>query len=373
MNQTDNNTDAFFALVRAGLWERDVRLSEFKHIEISEISRLAQEQAVIGLVAAGLEHVEDVKLPQADVLQFVGKTLQLEQRNRAMNGFVANLIDKMRAAGIYAVLVKGQGAAQCYERPLWRSCGDVDLFLSDDYYNRAKELLVPIASEFEKEHDREKHLGMTINGWVVELHGHLYSGLSSRIDSELDRIHHDTFFGGEVRSWNNNGVPVFLLKAENDVFYIFTHILQHFYKEGVGLRQVCDWCRALWSYRNMIDLQLLEARIKRARLMDAWKAFGAYAVYYLGMPIEAMPFYSSDTRWHRKAKRINDFVMRVGNMGHNRDKGNYCKSPYIIRKVFSMLRRLGDLINHAMLLPVDSLRYFPYMCFNGIRSALRGE
>lgn len=32
-----------------------------------------------------------------------------------------------------------------------------------------------------------------------------------------------------------------------------------------------------------------------------------------------------------------------------------------------------DLINHARIFSLDSLRFFQYMVFNGIRSAIRGE
>lgn len=69
---------------------------------------------MVGLVAAGLEHVTDVKLPKEEVLLVVGQTLQLEQRNKAMNAFVAELIGRLKDAGINALLVKGQGIAQCY-------------------------------------------------------------------------------------------------------------------------------------------------------------------------------------------------------------------------------------------------------------------
>lgn len=373
MQSLDNSTQAFLALVRAGLWETDVRLSRFNNIDYSRVLSLAEEQSVVGLVAAGLEHVVDVKVPKVDVLQFVGQTLQLEQQNESMNYFIGVLVDKMCKAGIYTLLVKGQGIAQCYERPLWRACGDVDFFLSDDNYEKAKAFLTPLASNVEKEYLREMHLGMTIDPWVVELHGRLYCGLSSRIDKELDRVYQDTFYGGSVRSWNNSGVQVFQLKAENDAFYVFTHILQHFYKEGVGLRQVCDWCRLLWTYRDKMDLPLLEGRIKRAGLMTAWKAFGAYVVDYLGMPAVAMPFYSDDKRWKRKAKRTNKFILNVGNMGHNRDKSFFGKYPYVIRKAFSFVRRCGDLWRHARIFPWDSIKNFPAIVFNGIGSAIRGE
>ena len=116
-----NNQGVFFELVRAGLWEREARLSQYDNIDYSAILRLAEEQSVVGLITAGLGHVVAVKVPQEDLLQSIGSTLQIEQRNKAMNEYVAKLIDKLRKEDIYAILVKGQGIAQCYERPLWRA------------------------------------------------------------------------------------------------------------------------------------------------------------------------------------------------------------------------------------------------------------
>jgi len=368
-----SNTVILLELIRGGLWGTEVSLSNCEDIDYSSVMQLAEEQSVVGLVTAGLERVEDVKIPQQWSLQFIGSTLQLEQRNKSMNAFVALLISKMRAAGIYTLLVKGQAIAQCYEKPLWRACGDVDLFLSEENYAKAKELLVPLATSVEKEYEREKHFGMSIDGWVVELHGRLYCGLSSRIERELDDIYVDTFNGGNVRSWNNNGVQVFQLGIENDVFYVFTHILQHFYKEGVGLRQICDWCRLLWTYRQEIDSVKLESRLRRAGLMTAWKAFGAFAVEYLGMESAAVPFYSDAVKWKKKAARIKDFVMMSGNFGHNRNQSYFQKYPYLVRKCISFGRRVGDLARHARVFPIDSLRFFPRILINGLNSAVRGE
>ena len=295
-----------------------------------------------------------------------------------MNEYIGKLVKRLRNAGIYSILVKGQGVAQCYERPLWRACGDIDLFMSDDNYEKAKAILVPLASDVHDELLREKHLGMTLDSWAVELHGSLYTGLSSRIEKELDDIKFDTFNNANVRTWENGDVPVFLLTVENEAFYVFSHILQHFYKGGIGLRQICDWCRLLWTFRSSLDVDLLEMRLHRAGLLSEWIVFGAFAVEFLGMPIEAMPFL--DTSWRdrnmrltRQAERIKDFVMMSGNFGQNRDMSYYRKYPYLIRKAISFSRRLGDLGRHALVFPMDSLRFMPRIVFNGINSALRRE
>ena len=374
----DNTQEVFFALVRAGLWEKDVELRKYETTDFDEIMRLAEEQSVVGLVTAGLEHVKDVKVPQEDLLQFIGQSLQLEQQNKDMNKFVAKLVSKMRDAGIYTLLVKGQGVAQTYEKPLWRASGDVDLFLSDDNYTKAKNFLTPLTTEVEGEYVGIKHLGLTIDGWVVELHGSLHVGLPNRINRVLDDIYVDTFNGGNVRSWDNNGTQVFLLSKENDVVYVFVHFLNHFYKGGIGLRQICDWCRLLWTYRDSLNYGMLEQRIKRTGLVSEWKAFYNLASRYLGMPDLGSGLMVHDSRFDKKADRIMKFILKSGNMGHNRgswlmEHDSWLSRQYVVRKAFSMFRRIGDLINHARIFPLDSLRFFPRIMFNGVRSAMRGE
>lgn len=373
MKREDNNEKAFFALLRAGLWEKEVQLSSFGEIDFEQVQRLAEEQSVVGLVAAGLDHVVDVMVPKKDVLQIIGQTLQLEQQNQAMNYFIGVLIEKMRKEGIYTVLVKGQGVAQCYERPLWRSCGDVDFFLSEDNYEKAKEYLIPLASHVDEEGIASMHLGMTIEPWVVELHGTMHSGLSSKIDKALDTIKEDIFNRSDVRPWTNDSTQVFLPGVKSDIFIIFTHYLKHFYKGGLGIRQICDWCRLLWTYKDGIQQSGLGITLHSMGLASEWKAFGAFAVDYLGMPLDALPLYDNSPRWHRKAKKISKFVIEVGNFGHNRDLSYYGKKSYFIQKVISFGQRIGDLLHHASIFPLNSIRFFPRIMFNGLRSAIRGE
>ena len=388
MMSLSNNQQAFFELLRAGLWNEEARLSKFGAINLKEICQIAEEQSVVGLVAAGLEHVTDVKLPKEEVLLVVGQTLQLEQRNKAMNAFVAELISRLRDAGIYVLLVKGQGIAQCYDKPLWRACGDVDLLLNADDYEKAKKLLLPLATEVETEYTHFKHVGMTIpdtfgtsdkgraDGWVVELHGTLHSRLSKRVDRQIDAIQEDTFKFGNVRTWDNGGVTVFLPAVDNDVIFVFTHILHHFFFEGIGLRQICDWCRLLWTYRDVIDVAGLTLRLDEMGIMSEWKAFAAYAVEYLGMPAEAMPLWSEEARWSRKAVRINAFVLEVGNFGHNKlvqgSNGSRVQG-YFWRKFKSFWGRLSDMLRHFRIFPLDSIRFFGGVLRSGLHAAVRGE
>lgn len=315
MQSLDNNTQAFLALVRAGLWEKEARLLPHQKIEWQEIYRLATEQSVHGLVLAGLER-SDVKPPIDLLLQWVGEVQQIEQRSKGMNEFIAAIVEKMRKEGIYTLLIKGQGLAQCYEKPLWRSAGDIDFFFSNDEYNKAVDFFLTQENAKQVQNAQyTKSFGVVIDPWFIELHGTMRNGLSTKMDREIDAVQRDLFYGGNVRSWTNGNTQVFLPGALDDVFLVFVHFVRHFYKEGVNLRQLCDWCRLIWTYRLELDVRVLEERIKRSGLMDEWRAFAAVAVDYLAMPVEAIPLYSAEKRWHVKGEKIMSYILDKKELG----------------------------------------------------------
>lgn len=367
----DYDQQAFFALVRAGLWEKDVRLSLLEEVDFNEVYRFASEQSLVGIVAAGIEHVFDVKIPQGVALTFVGDTLQLEQRNQAMNQFIAKLVERLKKENILTLLVKGQGIAQCYERPLWRTSGDVDLFLDEVNYQKAAKTLPAIASNVEEEDKAIRHLAMNIGEFEVELHGTLCSQTRKSVDNGVIAVQKDTFENQRFRIWHNNSTDVLLPCANNDVVFVFAHIYQHFFGEGIGLRQICDWCRLLWTFKEEIDKPLLEPRLKRMHLMDKWQAFAALAVEYLGMPVDAMPFYSPSKKWKKKADGIIALILESGNFGHAVDKSYKYKYPTIIRAIVATYHHTAVAFRHLLIFPYDSLLGWTKLMYIGIRANLK--
>ena len=370
-----NKHELFFKLLQAGLWspaDTGLRIDG----TTDWVDRIAEEQSVMGLVLAGIECFKiqglSLNIPQDLLLQWIGEVQFIEQQNKAMNEFLSRLLNILREEDVHAVLVKGQGIAQCYERPLWRVPGDVDFLLSDMNYEKAKNVLLPLAIETEQEYQSIKHIGMTMeDGFVVELHGTLHSRLSKRIDRGIDEAQNDVLSDGNVRNWLNTNTQVFLPGINNDVIFVFTHILHHFYREGIGLRQICDWCRLLWTYKESLNRELLESRIQKMGLMSEWRAFAVLAVDWLGMPLEAMPMYSNEKKWSRKAERIMEFVLEMGNFGQNRERGT--SKYYLGRKLASMFRKLKDFGHHAKIFPVDSVKFFCHFAVDGVGGALRGE
>lgn len=375
----DHNIQAFFALLRAGLFPDYgeggmVHDSIFKDLDWEKLYQLAQEQSVQGIVLQGIERfrIQDsgFKLPKVLLLQWIGEVQVIGQRNKEMNAFIAELIESLRKNDIYALLVKGQGVAQCYEKPYWRCSGDIDLLLSNDNYLKAKSALKPIASEVANEDVMTKHQALVIKGFDVELHGKMPFIISRRVDDGIDDVLDDLFCRGNVRPWDCNGTQVFLPSPDNDVILIFTHYLQHFFIEGVGLRQICDWCRLLYTYKDKLNYGLLESRIRKMGLMSEWKAFGALAIEYLGFPKDSMPLLNVDLNARsamplglsknlkKKADRILELVLKSGNFGHNKDLSYRVKYKGITYKLVSLWRRFCEFLHFAKIFPLDAPRFF---------------
>ena len=366
-----NSLHSFLALLRAGLWEQEVSLSPYGDIDFEEVYKLAFEQSVIGIVAAGLEHVVDLQIPEDVRYLFLGDVLQLEAANTEINSLISDLEKIMQEAGIYVLLVKGQGIAQCYERPLWRSPGDVDFLLDDVNYPKANLVLSYIADKVEEEDIIKKHLAMSFGQWTVELHGTLRGLLWHKLDAEIDEVQRCSFLNQRSRTWKNGEIQVLLPEPNDDILFTFAHILQHYFKSGIGIRQICDWCRLLWAFRNMIDIRLLSERLMRMEIMTEWKAFAAFTVLFLGMPESSMPLYSASKKWTQKAYKILLFILETGSFGHNRENDYIVASPLLIRKAVSLMRHTKDCVIHFAVFPKDAVRVWWSIFKNGIQSILK--
>lgn len=358
----DVNVRAFLALTSAGLWgEGGNGAVPWKDVDWEAVLQLAREQALAGIVASAFD-VVDLGFEIQDVVDhsqskaWAKKVYSIEQRNIGMDNFILRLFAELQSNGLHPVLLKGQGVAQSYLNPLRRNPGDVDVLLWADEYEAAKKLLMPKASKTIADKENEKHTAFVLSGFIVELHGTLCLLLGKKIDTQMDILYERIFAQKEFRTIEFSGLTdasgnqVNLPEINIDVLYVFCHMLQHFFTGGIGLRQVCDLCRLLYTYRDEIDREWLSAELEKLGLWAEWKAFGALAVDYLGMWPEYVPFLVEDeakgdgiaAKWHRKARRIMAYILSTGNMGKNRDDSYKKKYPYIIKKLISFFKIISN-------------------------------
>ena len=106
-------------------------------------------------------------------------------------------------------------------------------------------------------------------------------------------------------------------------------------------------------------------------IMTEWKAYAALAVEYLGLPSEAIPFYSKSICWKNKAAKVLAYIFKTGNFGHNRDYSYYRKYPFWVYKTISLWRHTKDGFAYFTMFPLDSLKIWAKMLALGIRVAVK--
>ena len=231
----------FFALLRAGIWntvpERELFADK---VDWYEIYTLAADQAVVGNVTDGINHLPEDLMPQAEELDpFLGDIMGTEQRNHQLNSFIPFLFKALK--DIPVVLIKGQSIALDYPEPSRRQPGDIDLLLMPSEYDKAKEILIPKASTVEEEKRPIYHQGLYFRSIEVEVHGSIQTLMSPSLDRKLAALQEEMFRTGDFASVEIGGAAIPVPNAGFNAIYILVHFLHHYWSSGVGLRQLLDW------------------------------------------------------------------------------------------------------------------------------------
>ncbi len=296
--------ELLFKLLRNALWgtiETIPRSLSGKELE--QLLAIAEEQTVSGLVIGSLIR-NDVRMPQKWVFEIVGKDAQNKQANQKLNNGLKQLVNLPLKD---YVVVKGQTIAAIYPDVSLRMPGDIDFLVYD--YDEAKGV---IEREWgielpKKLIDREyafEHCNAT-----YEIHDNLIT-FGSR--------EHQQYWGELMKRpyvyMNVEGVQVPTLEPTFNAIYVFIHLFFHFLREGVSLRQLCDWAMVLNHYREGIIREDLLEQLEKLDLIKAYRAFGTVIVDELGLPSDEFPFALNceDRKW--KEKILKD-IFKGGNFG----------------------------------------------------------
>lgn len=371
MNKTRQQ---FLELLRAGLWGTAADPEQFKDgADWKAIIGLAKEQTVLLLVADGYATLPP-QLQPSKTIQFNVEAfrVRMSQMHMLLNKEIKALTHLMNTNGIRNVLLKGQGLAQNYQIPLSRACGDIDLYVGEDEFDKAKQLLEDFGVAHGEESESEKHYHCKRDGVDIELHRFtelLRLPWENRRYQEWTRRH--LIESDDFEVWNMDGHAVNMPPAQFNVIYVFYHFYNHFQTTGIALRQICDWAILLHTHAGQYDKEVLESDLKSFGLISPWKVFAQIVVEYLGLPAEEMPLYRpSGTR----ARKALDVVLKYGNFGRTqiaargpRPKGYYSG------KLYSFFHTMKNNFHLFQIFPVKTIINFVVYTFYGTYVALKGK
>lgn len=353
-------------LVRLGLWgntkadihaKADAHTKEiFMHLpddEWERIFRISIEQAVSAVAFDGISALkicsaeqsgaqQNTLPPRALYLKWAARTSMIEDANKRLDETIGKLNALYTGNGLHPVLLKGQGLAANYINPLHRQCGDIDVFFGMKEWAAACKILTDSGI---KQHGpcSATHAGFFLDKYVyTENHRRIlrmYNPLTNRrLNSYVRKWHPDKVEMPEGTVHENIAMP--LPPVTFNAVYTFLHLFHHYVTGGVGLRQLCDWCRLLYVRRNDIDREEFIQMMKRMRVLKAAKAFGYIAVEYLGLSAECLPF-SIDTEKINGDRIISEIFIK-GNFGQYDPVSGKRPDKYWAGKWFTFKRILKE-------------------------------
>ena len=307
----------FFSIQKSALWGSVVEVPD-GFFQWGAVMKLANDQALMGLVGDVLLTRSEIRatLPEKLVERLQDIPMTNVGMHSQMNITLQFLVMTLRKEGIEPVLLKGQGLSKYYPTPELRQCGDIDIYVGEEYYEKAYEALLPIVSEIE---DRSKiwdrmHFDAMIGPAVVEVH-HKADVMYSRKGEKIYREFMLSGLSKDLCPVKFGEIEVMTPNDTYNAFYVFYHLWRHFSSSGVGLRQFCDWACFLHTHVGKLDLPYLKKMIESLGFMRPWQVFGCFLVKDLGLPKDEFPFYSD--KYLGLVHKVREYVLTDGNFGVN--------------------------------------------------------
>jgi len=227
---------SFFALLQAGLWNREPECQYFPLTpEVwKQVYMIARKQTVEGIVYEGITRLPNHYFPPRDLLlKWVVMVDSIEERNRRMNKVVGELFELFTKNHITAFLMKGQGVAACYESPLLRVCGDIDWsFPDNDHFTRAFKLMKKMNIKIERQAGFSECYAW--KGFIIEHHKSL-PDISNPFISNYFRSINKQEYDKSVYL-DMAGQKVLLVSPLLTHLSVNTHILKHLLAFGISIR-----------------------------------------------------------------------------------------------------------------------------------------
>ncbi len=246
--------ELFLELLRSALWNKVPDSNLFRNIDESvwfKVMNTAQKQALLGVCYPALSELpSDCRPPQNIYLVWAAKANYIRQENKKKLNILSELLHIFETNGIYPVVMKGFSSAVLYPEPDLRICGDIDLFIPDNYEKSLK-FVSDLGYEM---FETEKHHKFYYKGVLIELHHHVISSSFKKLNQY------------RILEVEYSGIKFKTLDETTTAILSLIHSVTHLIGPGLGFRHICDWVMFFYNNCHNIDMTYLNKYIKENKL-----------------------------------------------------------------------------------------------------------
>ena len=253
-----------------------------ENVDWPAIFTLANQQKLLPILFETVRKMpaaeENVALFAVTKQQVIGQVLNQTVRSAEF----ADLYQKLRAAGLHPVVVKGQLCSRLYPLRDHRISADDDILIPDGEFFACHEQLLANGLTTDTPADElpmADEVPYTKDGspLYIELHRRLFDSSEDAHD-ELNR------FFADINPVEIDGLLT--MPPHEHLLYLLLHAYKHFVRSGIGVRQFCDiglWARA---YHAEIDWQRLHGQCASVHAATFAAAAFRIARDYLGIEFD---------------------------------------------------------------------------------------
>ena len=313
------NQKVFFSILQSVLWGTPAEVPA--DADWKSVLNLSARQSCLHAFGIWLKsnHIDCSYTAHLQLAMF-----QTLQRQARLNHFTADVINLLSQHHIPATLIKGYSLSALYPDPDMRQFGDVDIYVGEEHYHRAAEI---ITNAYPDAHWHSNirggiHYSLVLDenlDRVVELH-RVTMEFSDAYANQLYQDFTHRYLDHSSCSIDVYGTRVCVPPAAYNALYVFMHAWHHFESTGVGFRQLGDWALCLQHAHKQLSpeewtalVEEYDQLLKALKMKTVWQTFGHVLVDALGLPAEAFPLYT--TRYQKRAKRLLCQLLRDGHGG----------------------------------------------------------
>ena len=279
----------FFDFLKFCIGSKPEIPSSLKEADWKELYRIAQKQALLGVLFCGIQRLpKDLAPEQKLLMRWMGMAQNIRQQNIRLFIDSAKVCKKFKEVGFRNCILKGQGNALLYPDPYMRTSGDIDIYL-DGGRNR---VMLYINKVCPNQVMRYHHVDFPVMKTPIEVHfipSYMFFPVHNRRMQKWFKEVMDLQCSNIVTLPDGYG-EITVPTTSFNVIYILSHLYRHVFTEGIGLRQLIDYYFVLMKSeeRNVKNLTALQRELK---YLGLWKFAGAvmYVLHEtLGLPEEKM-------------------------------------------------------------------------------------
>ena len=223
--------------------------SSLKEADWKELYRIAQKQALLGVLFHGIRRLPKELAPEQKLLmQWMVMAEMIRKQNIRLFQDSVKVCKNFENEGFANCILKGQGNALLYPDPYMRTPGDIDIYLTGG----RKRVMQYINKVCPNQVMRYHHVDFPVMKTAIEVHF-----TPSYMFFPIHNNRMQKWFKEVMGEQCNHRVSlpdgygeIHVPQVSFNVIYILSHLYRHIFTEGIGLRQLLDYYFVLLKWHT---------------------------------------------------------------------------------------------------------------------------